>query len=65
MKIDLKQMAEFEEQHPDAPATFNFIATTLMQYFLDTEADSDDTRPVFEALQQLGIVSDIEEDFVD
>lgn len=63
MKINLKRLAAFEEEHPDAPATFNFISTTLMQYFLDTESDSDDTRPIFESLQELGIVSDIEEDF--
>lgn len=63
MKIDLKQLATFEEQHPGAPATFTFITTTLMQYFLDNEMDSAETRPVFESLQELGIVSDIEEDF--
>ena len=65
MKINLQRLAEFEGRYADAPATIDFITNTLMQYFLDNEVDSAETRPVFESLQDLGIVSDIDEDFVD
>lgn len=65
MKINLKQLAAFEEEHPDAPATLDFIVVTLKQYFLDNESDSAETHPIFESLQELGIVSDIDEDFVE
>lgn len=63
MKIDLKRLASFEEEHSGSPGTIAFITTVLMQYFLDNETDTAETEPIFQSLQELGIVSDIEEDF--
>jgi hypothetical protein len=63
MKIDLKKLAHFEAQNSEAPNTITFIIDILSLHFMANEIDSSDTEPVFQSLQELGIVSEIEEDF--
>lgn len=65
MKINLKTLASFEAQwqQQGSHGTVGFVMDAISSFFFDDEIDPVQLKPIFDSLEELKIVSDIEEDF--